>query len=268
MPIEIAREVRRISEQEFHQIDYDVTGFAYEIHNELGRLWSEKIYQAELANRCQESGLRNVEIEVPLRVSHKHFCKKYSIDLLIEDSIVYELKTVSNLTPAHDKQALNYLLLAGLPHGKLINFRPESVQKRFVSTTLHPEDRYNFIIEDKYWRNLDEDSSWLKMMMLELLKDWGAYLETNLFYEAIYRFRGGEDQVVMKIDVVHNRSKLGEQEVHLLRPTVAFKLTAITKGIERFEQHLCRFIRVTNLDAIQWVNFNHKIIAFKTILKQ
>lgn len=101
-----------------------------------------------------------------------------------------------------------------------------------------------------------------------MLLDWGAYLETNLFYEAIYHFRGGEDRVVKKIDVVHNGSKLGEQKVDLLNQNIAFKLTAITKEIDSFEQHLHRFIHVTNLDAIQWINFNHKVIDFKTIQNQ
>ncbi|MDZ7262424.1 MAG: hypothetical protein ONB05_10010 [candidate division KSB1 bacterium] len=86
-----------------------------------------------------------------------------------------------------------------------------------------------------------------------------------MFYEAIYYFRGGEDQVVKSIDVVRNESKLGEQKVHLLNQNIAFKLTAITRGIDSFEQHLRRFIHLPNLDAIQWINFNHNVIAFKTI---
>lgn len=265
MAIKIEREINRINEQQFHQIDYHITGLAYAIHNEIGRLWSEKIYQNELANRCREAGFSNVETEEVIIVSHKDFCKKYYIDLLIEDSIIYELKTVSRLTSEHDKQTLNYLFLLGLQHGKLINFRPSSVQKRFVSTTLRPQDRYDFVVYDNHWFDLDEDSLWLKELMTQLLNDWGAYLETNLFYEAIFHFRGGEDKVVKKIDVVRNESKLGEQKVHLLNQNIAFKVTAITKRIDSFEQHLNRFIHITNLDAIQWINFNHNVITFKTI---
>ena len=78
MPIEIKHDIKRIAEQAFHEIDYQVTGFAFAIHNEFGRLWSEKIYQNELANRCREAGFTNVETEVPLFVSHKDFCKEYS----------------------------------------------------------------------------------------------------------------------------------------------------------------------------------------------
>ena len=60
MSIKIASEIKRIDEQEFYEIDYQVTGLAYAIHNEIGRLWDEKIYQNELANRCRAAGLGNV----------------------------------------------------------------------------------------------------------------------------------------------------------------------------------------------------------------
>lgn len=268
MVIKIEREIKRIDEQTFHQIDYRITGLAYAIHNELGRLWSEKIYQNELANRCRQAGFANVVTEEVLIVSHKDFCKKYFIDLLIEDSIIYELKTVSRLTSDHEKQTLNYLFLLGLQHGKLINFRPPSVQKRFVSTTLRPEERYDFVIYDNHWSNLDAESLWLKDLIIELLRDWGAYLETNLFYEAICHFRGGEEQVVKKIDVVCKASKLGQHKIHLLNKDVAFRVTAITKEPDSFEQHLRRFIHLTNLAAIQWINFDHNVITFKTIKKK
>lgn len=192
--------------------------------------------------------------------------KKYSVDLLINNSVLYELKAINKLNPEHDKQALHYLFLLGLQHGKLINFRPFSVEKRFVSTTLLSEDRYNVIIDDKHWHELDDDSVWLKSLLINLLYDWGAYLEITLFYEAINHFRGGEARVIFDIEIILNGAKLGHQKIHLLNPNTAFKITAITKDSQGYQQHLKRFIRLTNLHALQWVNFNHNNISFKTIL--
>jgi GxxExxY protein len=265
MPIETKRNIKRITGQEFYEIDYQVTGLAFAIHNEFGRLWGKKIYQNELADRCREAGFADVETEVPIVVSHKDFCKEYSIDLLLQNAIVYELKTVSKLNSEHDKQALNYLFLLGLQHGKLINFRPASVEKRFVSTTVLPKDRYDLAFDDKHWLDIDKDSAELKALVIELLLDWGAFLETNLFFEAICHFRGGEEQVIKEIDVIRNGANKGKQKCPLLNQNTAFQLTAITKGIDNFEQHLNRFINLTRLDAIQWVNFNHRKISFKTI---
>jgi GxxExxY protein len=265
MPIEVKRDIKRIAEPAFHKIDFEITGLAFAIHNEFGRLWNEKIYQNELANRCREAGFKNVETEVPIVVSHKDFYKEFSVDLLVEDSIVYELKTVNKRNPEHDKQTLNYLFLLGLPHGKLLNFRPVSVEKRFVSTTVLPKDRYDLVFDDKHWLELDEDSARLKSLIIELLLDWGAFLETNLFYEAICHFRGGEEQVIKEIDVTNKGANLGTQKCLLLNQSIAFQLTAITKGIENFEKNLNRFINLTKLSAIQWINFNHREICFKTI---
>lgn len=199
-------------------------------------------------------------------VLHQNFVKKYFVDLLINNSIIYELKAVAKLSPEHDKQALHYLFLLGLQHGKLINFRPASIEKRFVSTTLLPKDRHDIIFNDEQWLELDDASAWLKSLLIELLRDWGAYLETTLFYEAIYHFRGGEDRVIKDIEIVLNETKLGNQKVHLVNSSTAFKITAITKGLEGYQQHLNRFIRLTNLNALQWINFSHHIISFKTIL--
>jgi GxxExxY protein len=268
MPIEIKRNIKRIDEQAFYEIDYQVTGLAFPIHNEFGRLWNEAVYRNELANRCRKAGMANVEIEVPILVWHKDFFKEYSIDLLVEDSIVYELKTVAKLTPDHDKQALNYLFLLGLQNGKLINFRPPSVEKRFVSTTVLPKDRYDLAFDDKHWHEVDEDSAKLKALVIELLLDWGAFLETNLFFEAICHFRGGEDQVVKDIDVINKGANLGKQKYPLLNQHTAFQLTAITKGIDNFEEHLNRFIRLTKFNVIQWINFNHRVVSFNTIPNQ
>ena len=268
MAIKTARPLKRISEQEFHALDYQITGFAFEIHNAIGRLWREEIYQNALADRCREAGFANVETEVPIIVSYKDFTKEYFVDLLVDDSMLYELKTVSTLNSEHAKQTLHYLFLLGLQHGKLINFRPTSVEKRFVSTTLLPKDRYDMTFDDKQWLELNEDSNWLKTLIVELLMDWGAFLETTLFYDAIYHFRGGEEQVVKDIEAVLNAKKLGNQSMHLLNPTTAFKLTAITKGLEGYRNHLSKFIRLTNLNAMQWINFNHHLISFETIPNQ
>lgn len=265
MSIQFDNRIHKISEKEFYKIDYHVMGLAYEIQNDFGRLLNEKIYQQELANRCYNFGFRNVEIEVPISVSHENFTKKYYVDLIIENSIVYELKTAKSLTSDHEKQIINYLLLLELHHGQLINFKPQSVQKRFISTTIDKIDRYKILINIDQWLDLDSDTIWFKELMIQLIQDWGAFLELNLFYDAISFFHGGADKVIKNIDVIYNGLKLGEQKMHLLNSKTAFKITARIRDLDSYEKHLIKILNLVDLDAIQWVNFNKKNITFKTI---
>jgi hypothetical protein len=124
------------------------------------------------------------------------------------------------------------------------------------------------VFDDKHWLEIDKDSAWLKALIVELLSDWGAFLETNLFYEAIYHFRGGEEQVAKEVDVFNKGAHLGKHKFTLLNQNTAFQLTAITKDIENFEQHLSKYIHLTKFNAMQWINFNHHVISFKTIPNQ
>jgi len=267
MPIKHKIQIKPISEDEFYQIDYKVMEQAFDIHNEMGRFWDEKIYQNELARRCREVGFENVMIEAPVYACYESFEKLYLIDLWINNSIIYELKTVRSLNEDHLKQALHYLFLLDLRHGKLINFRPESVEYRFVSTRLTPQKRLDFKCIDCEYQAFDDDSIWLKKLLINLLKEWGAFLDINLFYEAINHFRGGKEHVVKEIKVIQNGNVMGHQRIHLLNSKVAFKISAVTKEIENYEKHLHRFIKYTDLKAIQWVNFNHHDVVFKTIIK-
>ena len=106
-----------------------------------------------------------------IKVSHLDFRKSFYVDLILDDAVIYELKTEQALTGKHHQQTLNYLLMLGMQHGKLINMRSNSVQSRFVSTRLTPLSRYDCTIEDLDWQGLDEDSIWLKQILISLLMD-------------------------------------------------------------------------------------------------
>jgi len=150
MPIEFDVPVRKITYDEFHAVDYEVMGYVFSIHRELGRFWSEKIYRDELAYRCKRAGFENVYTEIPVHISYEDFIKVYFIDLIV-NNVIYELKTAQALTKEHEKQAINYLMLTGQNHGKLINMRPSSVKHYYVSTNITPEKRYDYKINYQQW---------------------------------------------------------------------------------------------------------------------
>lgn len=267
MPIGFNIKPKIISKKDFYQLDYKVMEIVFSIHNELGRFWDEKIYQRELVRRCKEAGFGKVTAGTPIVVSYNGFEKYFYLDVFFNEAVVYELKTVNSLDGEHQKQILNYLFLLGLSYGKLINFRPSSVEYRFVSTTVKPQDRFQFVIDETRWRNLDAESEWLKNTIIELLQEWGAYLDTRLFQEAIIFFRGGEETVEQNVKVFSGSAELGVQKMNLLTPKVAFKFSSINKKLTFYERHLNRLLQHTNLEAMQWINFNRGTIHFKTITK-
>lgn len=266
MPITHAVKVKTISNEEFYRLDHQVMRLAFAIHREMGRFWNEAIYQNKLAECCRKAGYDTVATEVPIQVSYQDFSKFYYADMLIDNAVIYELKTAQALSGEHRKQALDYLFMLGMQRGKLINMQPASVEHRFVSTRITPQKRYAFVPADSAWRDYDEDGAWLRQLMGGLLKEWGAFLGVDLFYEAVYHFRGGKENVVKPIEIIEDSTFLGSQKVHMLNAETAFKISAITKGEFFYEQDLRRFVRFARLKALQWINFNHEQIVFKTIL--
>src|SRR6266498_3397807 len=139
MPISCPVATSKISNEEFAKLDYQIMQLAFDSQNTLGRLCDEVIYQNDLAARIEAMGLGPVRTEVLLTVSHRNFSKVYSMDLVVADSAVYELKTAASLSSEHDAQLLNYLLLWKTSHGKLLNFRSAKVASRFVNNPITAE---------------------------------------------------------------------------------------------------------------------------------
>ncbi len=265
MPITCNAKIEPIAKDDFHALDYKVMGLAFAIHQKLGRFWDEAIYQNELAYQIQKAGLGEAILEVPIHVFHHDFTKNYFMDLLLNNAVLYELKTMQALTGEHHKQALNYLLITGMHHGKLINMRPSSVESRFVSTNITPAKRYQFSFDETAWQDLDEDSVSLRRLVVDLVHDWGAFLSTDLFYDAVIHFRGGEENVIKEVEVVEGARIIGRQKKHLLNSETAFNISAVTRNGRQHAEHLRRMIRHTNLKRMQWINFTHDLITFRTL---
>ena len=106
-----------------NQISEAIIGAAIEVHRQLGPGLLEKAYQTCLAYELKERGL-SIRQEVPLPVVYKEvkLDHGYRIDLLVEEKVVIELKTVEALTDMHLAQILTYLRLGNYRLGLLMNF--------------------------------------------------------------------------------------------------------------------------------------------------
>ena len=264
MPVECDIGIIPVEQERFHAVDKAVMRHAFDIHNTLGRFCDERIYQDELAVRCRASGFK-VHREVLLKAVFHDFAKPYYIDMLVEGGVIYELKTVETLCVNHQTQLINYLLLADLHHGKLLNFRPGSVASRFVSTSLCRQDRMTFQLDDGAWQEDDDASRRLRETLCALLADWGAFLDLNLYREALLHFLNGPDAGIQPVDIMLGGRSVGSQKMCMLKAGTAWHLSTVREYPKSYETHLVRLISHTRLKRIHWINLDQRIVTLKTL---
>ncbi|MCA8993347.1 MAG: GxxExxY protein [Planctomycetaceae bacterium] len=108
---------------ELDEITGAVIDEAMKIHRKLGPGLLESVYEVVLARALERRGL-SVQRQLPVTFEYDGltFEQAFKVDLLVEDVVVVELKSVEKNAPVHAKQLLTYLHLMKLPVGLLINF--------------------------------------------------------------------------------------------------------------------------------------------------
>jgi len=105
---------------------------SYEVHNNLGYGFLEKVYENSLAIELRNIGL-NVKQQEPIKVLYKgELVGDYVADLMVEDKVIVEIKSVSKLEQVHEVQLVNYLKATEKEVGLLINFGKSVEVKRKI----------------------------------------------------------------------------------------------------------------------------------------
>ena len=109
---------------ELNQLSSKIIGAAINVHKEVGPGLLESVYHACLLIELRAAGLQvESEVSLPIVYRGQQITKNgFSMDLVVEDTIVVELKSAEQVLPVHEKQLLTYLRLAKKPLGLLINF--------------------------------------------------------------------------------------------------------------------------------------------------
>ena len=119
-----------------NDLTHVVIGMAIDVHRELGPGLLESAYEECLAYELRQSSLKFARQDpVPIKYKGLELDCGYRLDLLIEDKLIIELKSVDELIPIFDAQILTYMKLADKHLGLLINFNVPMVKmgiKRFV----------------------------------------------------------------------------------------------------------------------------------------
>jgi len=119
---------------ELNELSEKVIGCAYAVSNGLGCGFLEKVYENALAYELRKANLR-VQQQCPVRIRYDgELVGEYAADLLVEDSMLVELKAVKEFDDVHMAQCLNYLKATGLKLCLLLNFGKSRVDvKRVVN---------------------------------------------------------------------------------------------------------------------------------------
>jgi GxxExxY protein len=115
--------MKKLSMDELNKITEAIIGAAIEVHRALGPGLLESSYLACLVYELRQRGFKVLE-QVPLPLVYKEVkldCG-YRLDLLVNDAVIVEVKSVESLAPIHEAQLLSYLKLADCKIGLLINF--------------------------------------------------------------------------------------------------------------------------------------------------
>ena len=110
-------------------ISKDIVDSAYKIHTTLGPGLLESVYEVVLAHELRQRGLK-VERQVPVPIHYEgiRFDEGYRLDLIVEDKVIVEIKSVESIASVHKKQLLTYLKLLDKRLGLLINFSEELIR--------------------------------------------------------------------------------------------------------------------------------------------
>jgi len=125
------------------QLTEKIIGIFYDVYNELGYGFLESIYEESLVIALKEAGLE-VENQVPVPVWFRHHkVGEFRVDVLVENTIVLELKSARAIEASHEAQLLHYLKSTEVEIGLLLNFGVRPQFRRLLFDNVRKKIREN-----------------------------------------------------------------------------------------------------------------------------
>ena len=111
-----------------NELSYKIRGSIFKVYNGLGPGLLETIYEQVLAYELNLLGLKiRTQVALPFQYATISFDSGFRLDILVEEKVIIELKSVETLHEVHHKQILTYLKLTGLKLGILVNFNSANI---------------------------------------------------------------------------------------------------------------------------------------------
>lgn len=119
-----------MTKKQVTQLSYQITGCAIKVHKALGPGLLESVYHKCLVHELVNRGYTVIQqAAIPVYYDDVVIDTELRVDLLVNDTVVVELKAVENTLPVHDAQILTYMKLLRKPQGLLINFFTDNIAK-------------------------------------------------------------------------------------------------------------------------------------------
>jgi GxxExxY protein len=113
---------------EYRELTEKIIGCAYRIYNTMGFGFLESVYEKCMLIELRKEGL-NAKSQRPITVSYDNeIVGEFIADIIVEDTIILELKSVKRIAKAHEVQLVNYLVATGKPVGLVLNFGERKVE--------------------------------------------------------------------------------------------------------------------------------------------
>lgn len=113
-----------------NDVSYIIRGAIFKVYNSLGPGLLESAYEAALVFELQKQNLSvKYQVALPMIYEEVQVDVGYRIDILVENLVIIELKSVENILDVHHKQVITYLKLSGLRLGLLVNFNTDDISK-------------------------------------------------------------------------------------------------------------------------------------------
>jgi GxxExxY protein len=113
-----------------NEISYKIRGCIFEVYNKLGPGLLESVYQNILKYELEKQGLTvKMEVALPVIYDDKKFDIGFRLDLLVNEKVIIEIKSVEKLAEVHHKQVITYLKLSNIKLAILVNFNSDDISK-------------------------------------------------------------------------------------------------------------------------------------------
>ena len=113
---------------QYEEITEKIIGCAYRVYNKMGFGFLESVYEKCLLIELKKEGLK-AESQKDITVNYEdEVVGEFKADILVEDTVILELKSIKQITQAHEVQLVNYLVATGKPVGLILNFSEQKVE--------------------------------------------------------------------------------------------------------------------------------------------